>query len=390
MIPLSYNVRNLAVRKATTFASAFGLALVVFVFASVSMLSNGIKNALGRAANPDVAVILRKGSQAELESSIEDPSTKIALAEPGIARIKGKDAPDGVAELVAVLLLDKLGTTGFSNVTIRGVGDHSVAFRPDMKVLEGRIPQPGTDEVMVGRAIRGRFKGVDIGQSFDLRKNRPVKVVGVFEDRGSSYESEVWADLDQVRASFGREGLCSAIRVRLESPSKFNALKTSIEANRQLGLTVLREEEFFAKQSEGTAIFVNALGFLIAAFFSVGAMIGALITMHAAVAHRQREIGTLRALGFSRMAIGTSFVAEAVLLGVMGGAVGAGASLGMSFVKFSTMNFATWSEIVFAFEPTPAIIVRSMVVACVMGLVGGSIPAIRAARVSPVTAMRGA
>ena len=149
---------------------------------------------------------------------------------------------------------------------------------------------------MVGKAIRGRFKGLDIGQSFELRKNRPVKVVGVFEDGGSSFESEVWADIDTVRTAFGREGLVSSVRVRVE-PAKFDAFKASVESNRQLGLQVLREADYYEKQSEGTSVFIKALGTVIAVFFSFGAMIGAMITMHAAVANRQREIGTLRALG---------------------------------------------------------------------------------------------
>ncbi|MEJ7733916.1 MAG: FtsX-like permease family protein [Polyangiaceae bacterium] len=387
MIPVQYNLRNLVVRKATTVATALGLGLVVFIFSSVLMLSNGIKRTLGRSASEDVAIVIRKGSDAELASGIEDASVNIVLSSKELAEKDG--APKGVGEVVVVVLLDKLGTTGFSNVQVRGVADRSVVFRPTMKIVEGRAAAPGTDEVIVGRAIAGRFKGVKLGESFELKKNRPATVVGVFEDGGSSYESEVWADLNLVRTAFGREGGVSSVRVRLESPSKFDAFKTSIESNRQLDLEAIKETTYYEKQSEGMATFINALGILIAVFFSVGAMIGAMITMHASIANRQREIGTLRALGFSKLSILGSFLIESVALALIGGAVGALASLLMGMVRFSMMNWATFSEVVFAFEPTPQIIVTSLVVAGIMGLLGGFFPALRAARMSPILAMRG-
>jgi putative ABC transport system permease protein len=387
MVPIAYNIRNITVRKATTTATAGGLALVVWVFASVLMLSSGIERTLGRSGAEDRAIVLRKGSDAELASGIDDPQVGVILASTEVA--KGTDgAGMGVGEVVGVILLDKLGTDGFSNVTIRGVPDTVLKFRPEVKIVAGRQSTPGTDEVIVGKAIRGRFKGVELDQSFDLKKNRPVKVVGIFEDGGSSFESEVWGDLHTVRAAFGREGMVSSVRVRLTSASSFDAFKTSIEQNRQLGLEAIREPEFYEKASSGTSIFIKALGFTIAFFFAVGAMIGAMITMHASVANRRREIGTLRALGFSRMAILTSFLLEALLLSLIGGVVGALAALPMSFLKFSTMNFATWAEIVFAFEPTPGILLSSMLVAGVMGLVGGFWPAVRAARTNPIEAMR--
>jgi len=388
MVPIAYNLRNLTVRKTTTFATAGGLALVVFVFASVMMLANGIKKTLGRSASNDVAVVIRKGSDAELSSGIEDPNVGIVTSAKEVAHADN-GAPLGVGEVVVVILLDKLGTDGFTNVQVRGMPDGGLAFRREVKIIAGRAAQPGTDEVMVGKAIRGRFKGVDIGQSFELRKNRPVNVVGVFDDGGSAQESEVWADLNVVRTAFGREGVVSSVRVRLESPSKLDSFKTAIESNRQLDLEVFRESAFMEKQSEGMSIFVKALGYVIAVFFSIGAMIGAMITMHASIANRQREIGTLRALGFSKLSILFAFLLESIALALIGGLLGTAASLLMGMVKFSTMNFATWSEIVFSFEATPAILVKSLVLAAVMGLLGGFFPALRAARMSPVLAMRG-
>jgi putative ABC transport system permease protein len=387
MIPIKYNYRNLVVRKTTTIAAAFGLALVVFVFAAAQMLGNGIKKTLGRSASPESAIVLRKGSSAEMESGIEENQVNLVLAQA--AQVGASKKPPGVGEVLVVILMDKLGTTGVSNVTVRGVTEDVFDFRTTAKIVEGRAPKPGSDEVVVGSGIRGRFKGLELGQSFDIKKNRPVKVVGVFDDDGSSFESEVWADIHAVRAAFGREGYVSSIRVRLDAASKFDAFKALVEQDRQLGLAVQREGDYYAKQSEMTADFLTIMGTMIAVLFSIGAMIGATITMNAQVANRQREIGTLRALGFSRRSILTSFLLESLVLAFLGGGVGAVAALGLRFVKITMLNAGTWSEIVFSFEPTPEILVRAIVLAGFMGVVGGFLPAIRAARVSPIEAMRG-
>jgi putative ABC transport system permease protein len=387
MIPLKYNVRSLVVRKTTTLAAAFGLALVVLVFAGARMLSNGIEKAFGRAASSDVAIVLRKGSDNEMTSGIDDPQVNLIIAQA--EQVGASKKPAGVGEVLVVILLDKIGTTGVSNVTVRGVPEQSLAFRPTARIIEGRAAKPGGDEVLVGAAIRGRFKGLELGQSFDLKKNRRVTVVGVFEDGGSSFESEVWADLHTVRTAFGREGNVSSVRVRLDAESKFDAFKALVEQNKQLGLTAMRESVFYEKQSEMTAVFLKVLGTIIAVFISLGAMIGATITMNAQVANRQKEIGTLRALGFSRRSILFSFLLEAILLALAGGALGAAASLLTKFIHITMLNAGTWSEIVFSFEPTSGILISSIVLSAVMGLVGGFFPALRAARVSPIDAMRG-
>jgi len=387
MVPIRYNYRNLVVRKTTTLASAFGLALVVFVFSCAQMLGTGLKKAFGRAASPDVAIVLRKGSGAEMESGIEEKQVSLVVAQA--QQVGASREPAAVGEIVVVVLLDKIGTTGLSNVVVRGVTDDVRDFRTSVKIIEGRAPKPGTDEVLVGSGIRGRFKGLDIGQQFDLKKNRPVKVVGVFSDQGSSFESEIWADLHTVRTAFGREGYASSIRVRLDSETKFDAFKLLVESDRQLGLVTMRESTFYEKQGEMTSTLLTWLGTLIAIFFAIGAGIGATITMNAQVAGRQREIGTLRALGFSRGSVLLSFLLESLILAVAGGLVGAVAALGMKFVTLTMLNANTWSEIVFSFEPSPGIVVRALILAIFMGLFGGFLPAWRAARVRPVEAMRG-
>jgi putative ABC transport system permease protein len=387
MIPITYNLRSLTVRKATTIASGLGIALVVFVMAGSMMLENGLRKTMGRSGEPENAIVIRKGSDNELSSGIEDGRVGIILSSPGVA--KDATGPVGVKEIVVVILLDKLGTGGQANVAVRGVPDDVLRLRRGVKIIAGRPAAPGTDEVIVGKNIAGRFKGVAVGQKFELKKNREVAVVGVFDDNGSSYASEVWGDLDTIRASFGREGAVSSVRVRLESPEKFDGFEAAVEQDKQLGLEAMREVVYYEKQSEDTAMFIGIMGTMIAVLFSAGAMIGAMITMYAAVANRSREVGTLRALGFSRGAILFSFLLEALVLAMGGGLVGVVASLCMGLVTFSIVNFATFSEIVFAFEPSPRIIVTALIFGGVMGVLGGFFPALRASRVSPIEAMRG-
>lgn len=387
MIPIKYNVRNLVVRKRTTGAAMFGLALVVFVFASAIMMANGITKTFGRAAAPEMAIVLRKGSDAEMTSAIEDKQLNLVLAQA--QQVGASKKPPGVGEVLLVILLDKVGVEGVSNVTVRGVPEESMPFRPTMKLVDGRMPAPGSDEVLVGSAIRGRFRGMNLGESFELKKNRPVKVVGIFTDESSSYESEVWADVHTTRQAFGREGFVSSVHVRLDSPAKFDAFKALVEQDRQMGLIAMREADFFEKQGAETSFILKLLGGMVAFFFGVGAMIGATITMNAQVAGRSREIGTLRALGFSRSSILLSFLLESIFLALAGGAIGSLAALGMKAVKITMLNAGTFSEIVFGFEPTPQIILAAIGLSALMGLVGGFLPAVRAARVSPVEAMRG-
>jgi putative ABC transport system permease protein len=390
MVPISYNLRSLLVRKATTFATAFGIGLVVFVLAGALMLGSGIEKTMVGAGRDDNAVVLRKGADNEMSSSIEVKTIGLIAAAPGVKRGNG-GATLASGEVVIVIAQDKLGGTAgqVSNILVRGVPEIALQVRPEVRVIDGRPPRPGTDEVMIGRGLRGGFRGMQVGESFELKKNRSVKVVGVFEAGGSSFESEVWADVDTARSSFGREGLASSVTVRLESPSKFEAFKTTMESDKQLGLQALTEKKYYEKQSQGTAIFITIMGIVIVFFLSMGAMIGALITMQAAVAQRQREIGTLRALGFSRFSILTSFLLESGLLAAAGGAVGVAAALALSVVKISMMNFATWQEVTFSFDPNPGVIATALISGALMGVLGGFFPALRAARISPIEAMRG-
>jgi putative ABC transport system permease protein len=388
MIPIRYNLRSLAVRKATTIATAFGIALVVFVLASSLMLSAGIRKTLAASGKADNAIVLRMGSDAELGSVVEESAVPLILAAPGV-KLDDQGRPLGTAEIVVVAAMHKLGADGVTNVTIRGVADDAMHFRPEAHIIAGRPAKPGADEVILGSGIRGRIEGLDLDQTFELKKNRPVTVVGIFDAGGSSYESEVWADRELVRQAFHREGIYSSVRVRLESPAMFDAFRAGVENDKRLGLQASRETSFYEKQSEGVATFVRVLGTIVSIFFAAGAMIGGMITMYGAVASRQREIGTLRALGFSRRSVLSSFLLEAILLSIVGGAVGTAASMLMIFVRFSMVNMTSWSEIVFSFDPTPRVLATALAFACTMGLIGGLFPAVRAARTSPLQAIRG-
>jgi putative ABC transport system permease protein len=383
MVPIRYNVRSLLVRKVTTFATAGGIALVVFVFAAALMLGEGVRKVMVASGQPENVIILRKGSDAELSSGIPDGSYKTLGDVPGVAQVGGVGV---IGEIVIIITAEVAGGDGtISNVLVRGMPAEGMAFRPEAKIVSGRAPKPGTNEVIVGRSIAGRFKGVAEGQTFELRRNRPLQVVGVFEAGGSSYESEVWGDLDVVRSALGRESVVSSARIRVDN---FEAYRASVEADKRFSMKVMREPEYYRKASEQTSGFLSGLGIVIAVMFAFAAMIGAAITMNGAVAHRTKEIGTLRALGFSRLSILTSFVLEAVFLCVVGGAVGLAFVMLLSLVSFPVMNFQTFSEIVIGFHATPSIIITALVFSAVMGLVGGLFPAIRAARISPVEAMR--
>lgn len=387
-IPLTYNVRSLFVRKTTTLATALGIALVVFVLASSMMLSNGIKKTLISAGAPDRAMVLRKGSETELASTVDTPAVGIILSAPGVK--KEGSTPLGSGEVVVVIAQEKFGTEGqVSNIQVRGVTPMSYQLRKELRIVEGRPAKPGTDEVVIGSALEGNFRGMKVGESFELKKNRPVTVVGIFDGGGSAFDSEVWADIETLRSSFGRSGMSSSVLVQLESESVYDAFAAAVQHDKQLGLETFRERDYYEKQSQGTSIFVSAVGFIITFFFSLGAMVGATITMYAAISQRSREIGTLQALGFSRFAVLTSFVMESVFLALGGAAIGAVASLAMGSVKFSMMNFQTWQEMVFSFDPSPTVIIVSMVAGAGMGFLGGFFPAWRAAMTPPIAAMRG-
>jgi putative ABC transport system permease protein len=382
-VPLQYNARSLVVRRVTTVATALGIALVVFVFAGSLMLGEGINRVLTESGRPDTVIVLRKGSDAELASAIGNEYLGLFRGPSQVSQAGG-----AIGEIVVIITSERADSSGVSNVLIRGTPPDGIAFRPELKLVSGRMPKPGTNEAIIGKGISGRFKGMAPGQSFELRRNRPLEVVGEFTAGGSSYESEVWGDLDVIRRSLGREGVVSSVRVRLNSAADFDGYRQAIEGDKRFSMKVMREADYYKKQSEQLSGFLGTMGLVAAILFSLAAMLGAAITMNGAVAHRTREIGTLRALGFSRFSVWLSFLTEAVVLSVAGGLIGILAVQLLSFVSVPIINFQTFSEIVLRFQAAPGVLAVSLLFSGIMGIIGGLFPAIRASRISPIEAMR--
>ena len=386
-IPVSYIARNLLTRKLTTILTAGGMALVVYVFATVLMLAEGLRATLIATGQPDNVVVIRRGSQTEVQSGIDRASAAIVEALPDIAT--GEDGGTLLSKETVVLMnLPRRETGAPSNVVIRGVAPQGLALRPQVKIAEGRMFRPGTSEIVAGRAIAQGFRGTALGETLRFAQ-RDWTIVGVFDAGRTGFNSEIWGDGEQLLQAFRRNGF-SVLVFRLTDPTRFEAAKGEIEGDQRLTLEAKRETQFYADQSEALAKFISYLGTTISVIFSIGAIIGAMITMYASVASRTGEIGTLRALGFSRAAILVAFLGEALLLGLVGGVLGLVAASFMQMVPISTTNFQTFSEIAFTFTLTPFIVLASLAFALFMGFVGGFLPAARAARMKIVDALRAA
>lgn len=386
-IPLSYIARNLFARKLTTVLTAGGMALVVYVFATVLMLAAGLEQTLVATGQPDNVLVIRRGSQTEVQSGIDRSSASIVESVPGIAT--GQDGGKLVSkEPVVLISLPKRETGSASNVVIRGVTPEGLTLRPQVRIVEGRMFRPGTSEIIAGRAIAQGFRGASIGETLRFAQ-QDWTVVGVFDAGKTAFNSEIWGDAEQLLQAFRRGGF-SAVVFRLQDPGAYESVRNSIESDPRLQLEVKPEQKFYADQSEQLAKFISYLGTTISVIFSIGAIIGAMITMYASVASRTAEIGTLRALGFPRSSILIAFLGEALLLGFVGGVVGLAGAAFMQLVPISTTNFQTFAEIAFTFTLTPAIVLASLGFAVGMGFIGGFLPAARAARLSIVDALRAA
>lgn len=386
-IPLSYIVRNLGARKLTTVLTAGGMALVVYVFAAVLMLSAGLEETLVATGSADNVVVIRRSAQTEVQSSVDRNSAGIVESLPDIAT--GSDGQKLASrEPVVLISLPKRGSTKPSNIVIRGVTLAGLTLRPQMHITQGRMFRPGTSEIITGHSIANGFQGAGLGETMRFGA-RDWTVVGVFDAGRTGFDSEIWGDAEQMMQAFRRNSYSSLI-FKLTESDRFDAVKAAIEADPRLTLEAKRETRFYAEQSEGLSKFISYLGLSISIIFSIGAIIGAMITMYASVASRTGEIGTLRALGFSRAAILVAFLLESLLLGLIGGLIGLAAAAFMQVFTISTMNFQTFAEIAFSFTLTPRIVVQSLVFAVSMGFVGGFLPAFRAARMKIVDALRAA
>lgn len=383
----SYSLRNLWARRLTTFLTAAGMALVVFVFAAVLMLDAGLKKSIVSTGSDDNVVVIRRGSETEVQSGIERHAVAVAESMPEIALGPG-GVPLASREMVVLIALNSKAENAPSNVTVRGVGALAMALRPQVKLRAGRMFRPSSHEVVVGKSINKKFKGAALGDRIRFG-GLDWTVVGILEADGSGFESEIWGDAEQLMPVF-RRPVYSSVLLRLKQPDAFAALKTALETDPRFTLEAKRERQYYADQSEAMSSFINILGMTLTAIFSIGAIIGAMITMYAAVASRTSEIGTLRALGFRRATVLGAFLAESLFLSLIGGAAGLLLASLMQLVTVSTMNFQSFAELAFSFDLTLPIVIKVLLFSLLMGFLGGFLPAARAARLNIVAALRSA
>lgn len=363
-----------------------GIALVVFVFAAVLMMAEGLHQTLVSTGHEDNFVILRKAAASDIMSAVDRDSARLISTLPEVA-----STSDGKAfisnEMVTIINLHKYESGDMGNVIVRGVSEEAIALRPQIRLIEGSVFRTGTSEIIVGQSIAERFQGCRIGQSLKFG-SRDWQIVGIFEAENGGFESEIWGDVEQLLAAFNRTSY-STVTLRSMNSSSLSPLKARMQSEPRLQtFEIKNEREYFAEQSKALGTFIKVLGLVITIIFSLGAMIGAMITMYASVAHRTVEIGTLRSLGFQRRNILTAFLAEALLLSLLGGFLGILLASFLQTITVSTLNFATFSELAFGFYLNPGIVIASLIFAAMMGILGGFLPAVRAARLQIVEALR--
>ncbi len=383
-IPYQYTVRNLWNRKLTTALTVSGMALVVFVFSAVLMLAYGLKKTLVNTGSPDNVLVLRRSSTSEVMSTIDRYQASVIATQPEIA-LDSDGLPLLAKELLVLITLNKRGTTKVANVTLRGVDDNSWELRPGVRLVVGRKFSKGANEIVVGKRIAERFEGCALGESIKFGKRRWL-VVGIMDAGNTEFSSEVWGDVDQFMQAF-RRPVYSGILFRLKKRSLFPGVKHRLENDPRLTVVAKTEIEYYKEQSELMERFIKILGMVLTSIFSLGAVIGAMITMYSNVANRIVEIGTLRALGFGRTSVLTAFLLEALLLGLAGGIIGLASSSFLQNITVSTTNWKSFSEVAFRFALTPRIALYAISFAAIMGIAGGALPSLRAARLSIVEAL---
>lgn len=386
-IPLSYVFRNLWTRKLTTLLTAGGMALVVFVFAAVLMLDAGLRKTLVGTGSWDNAVLLRPASQTEIQSAVYRDQASLVETLPDVARGAGGE-PLVSKETLVLIAIPKRGSDKPANLVVRGMPAMGLLLRPQARLVEGRMFRPGSSEVVVGRAIADGFDGTGIGERLRFA-GREWTIVGTFDAAKSGFDSEIWGDVDQMMQAFRRTAY-SSVLVRLADAGAFEAFKARIAADQRLILEVRQEPAYYQEQSKSLSIFISYLGIALSVIFSIGAMIGAMITMYAAVANRSAEIGTLRALGFRRSSILAAFLVESLMLSLVGGVAGLVLASFLQAFTITTMNWQSFSQLAFGFHLTPGIAGATLLFALAMGLAGGFLPSVRAARLEIVDSLRAA
>lgn len=379
------NLTSIPQRFGTSSVIVVGIAGVVAVLISVLAMATGFKRTIVATGRDDRAIVLRGGSESELASTLSREATLTIMDAPGI-RKDSAGKPIASAEAVVVVDMPKKSNDSGANVTIRGVGAQGMALRPEIHIVAGRVFQQGLRELIVGSGAQAQFKGLDVGSHIALRGS-DWTIVGAFDSNGDSHESELLADGETVLSAY-RRNLYQSVVVRLESKDSFAAFKNSLTTNPQLSVDVMREHDYYAKQSQRMSNVLSFIAYVVGGIMAVGALFGALNTMYSAVSVRSREIATLRAIGFGASAVVVSVLIEAMLLSVIGALIGAGlACVFFNGNVVSTLG-SNFTQVVFRLAVGPSLVVLGIVWACVIGLVGGLFPAIRAARLPVATALR--
>ncbi len=384
-IPISYSFQNLRTRRFTTVLTAGGMALVTFVFAAVLMLAEGLQQTLISTGSPDNAIVLRGSAETEISSVIERASADIIEAQPEVDYDPRGDAI-AAKEAIVLVTLPKKATGKPTNVTVRGTGQNSTTLRPQVRLIAGRQFRPGSRELVAGKSIAARITGASLGNTLNFALT-DWNIVGIFDANGTAFDSELWADGEQLMSAFRRSSY-SSVLIRVPGQASFEGIRKKLESDPRLTVQVKREMDFYREQSEVMSKFIRILGMAMTIFFSAGAILGAMVTMYTAVANRTREIGTLQALGFTKSNILAAFLAESLTLGFIGGSVGIVASSFLQLLTISTINWQSFSELAFGFELTPTIAAYAWGFALVMGFLGGLFPAWRAANLKIVDALR--
>ena len=386
-VPVSYNFRSIRERWTSTIVAVLGIAGTVGVFIAMLSLARGFRATLVSSGSEDNALITRAGATSEMTSGVALDAVKIIQDAPGIAR--DADGPMLTAEAVLMAPIPLRSTGTDANVQLRGVSPNVLAIRRSVKIIEGRMFQPGLSEVIVGKNARSTYTGLTLGNTIWLGGQR-WQVVGTFDAGGSAFDSEVWGDPHLLNAAYPPrpETLSQSVTVHLASPAALQQLKDALTTDKRLNVDVTREIDYYSKQSASMTRLITVLGGFVAGIMAIGAVFGALNTMYSAVAERGREIATMRALGFNSSNVILSFLFEALLISFVGGVLGCLAVLPLNGLTTSTINFQTFSNLAFAFKITFDLLLMGVFFALVMGVLGGMPPAIRAAGRPVATALR--
>jgi len=384
---IALNLRTIPARLSSSAVAIIGIAGVVVVFVSVLSIAAGFSAAMTGSGSPNRALVMRSGADSEMTSGLDGAEVDIIKQAPGV-RHDGP-APLASAELYVIIDLPKKSTPdAAANVPMRGIEPAGMPLREEVSLVEGRMFQFGTNEVIVGRGAQGQFMHLNVGETIVSGQNR-WQVVGVFEADGAVAETEIWCDARVLQGAYRRGNSYQSVLARLESTESLDMFRDWLTSNPQLNVMIRRENEYYAGQSQALTRLIRTIGFGIAGLMGIGAIFGAILTMYTAVASRAREIATLRALGFNTISILVSILGESLVLGGIGGLIGGlGAYLAFNGYQTSTMNFQTFSQVAFAFRVTPLLLAMGLIYALVMGLIGGLFPAIRAVRLPIPIALR--